>query len=187
MCPPNLLSLARVALTPLAARTILHYDYDQALGVCAAAGITDALDGMVARRFGWSTRLGTLLDPIADKIFAASVFLSLGFAELLPWWLVGTVFGRDLLILAFSGAAMVFSGRRDFRPSLWGKISTAVQIVTALVVLAAGVASYAAVRAAASGLVWLTAAATIWSGLHYAWTGWRTFRGAHGQGTEVPD
>jgi len=169
--PPNLLSLARVALAPVAASSILDFDYQQALGVCVLAGFTDALDGMLARNFGWATPLGQILDPLADKILMAAVFLSLGAAGQLPWWLVGLVFGRDLLILVFSGAAIHFLGHREFRPSVWGKISTAVQVVTALAAIAKGVTSKSVAREAVSVLVWLAAAATLWSGLHYAWLG----------------
>jgi cardiolipin synthase len=173
---PNLLSLARLALTPLAARSILQHDYEQALGVFAAAGVTDALDGLFARRFRWQTRLGAYLDPIVDKVLLVAVFVAMGIAELVPRWLVLLVLGRDLLILGFSAAIILSTSHRDFRPSVWGKISTILQITTVVAVIAGGVFAFSLVRQAASGLLWMTAAATVWSGIHYGWLGVRMVR-----------
>jgi cardiolipin synthase len=173
---PNLLSLVRVALTPLAVSTILRYDYDQALGVFVVAGITDALDGHLARKYDWRTAIGAWLDPIADKVLLVAVYVALGVVAGVPRWLAAIVVGRDVLILLASAAIMLASGRRRFPPSVWGKISTTLQMVTAVVVIAAGVFSPPQFHRLVAGLVWTTAAATVWSGLHYGWLGLRMLR-----------
>lgn len=177
---PNLLSLARAALTPLAVSTILRYDYEQALGVFALAGITDALDGHLARKYGWRTAAGAWLDPVADKVLLVSVYLALGAASGLPRWLVAMVVGRDVLILLASGAIMLATGRRSFQPSLWGKISTIFQMTTAVAVIAGGVFPVSQLRWLAAVLVWVTAASTLWSGAHYGWVGARMLRAPSG-------
>jgi cardiolipin synthase len=166
--PPNLLSLARIALAPLAVAAILRYDYEQAVGLFLVAAVSDALDGD-----NWVTELGTFLDPIADKLLLVAVYVALGVIELVPRWLVAVVLGRDLLILLCSAAILLFTGRRNFRPSLWGKLSTVCQVLAAVAALAGGIFAHGAVRAAAGALVWVAAAATVSSGLDYARLGWR--------------
>jgi cardiolipin synthase len=165
--PPNLLTLSRLALAPFVVRAILDRRLRQALLLLAIAGLTDCLDGALARRFNWRTRLGAYLDPIADKALLSFGYLALGGAGLVPWWLVGIIFGRDLLILTVAGL-LLLAGRRNFPPSAWGKLSTFLQIATAVTVISVG-----AWRPEAAGrlgfLWWTTAAATAWSGMHYAW------------------
>jgi cardiolipin synthase len=134
---PNTLCAVRLALTPFIVSRILAIDFDTALWLLAAAGITDALDGFLARRFNWTTRVGLVLDPIADKVLLASAYLALGAADALPHWLVILVFGRDLLLLTGTGLVMLLSQRRSFQPSILGKVSTVFQILTAIWALVA--------------------------------------------------
>lgn len=169
MNPANLLSAARLALTPPVVAWIIAGHYRQALLLLAVAGMTDGADGLLARRYGWQTRLGAYLDPIADKVLLAAVYVALGLAGLLPWWLVVAVFARDLAILSVAGVILLWTSFRNFRPSRWGKLSTTFQILTALVALAAPVLHSRLVVAAAGLLIPLTGALTLWSGLHYAW------------------
>lgn len=177
LLPPNLLTLARILLTPFVALSIGRNEYRLALPLIVVASATDALDGYLARRFRWSSALGEKLDPIADKLMLAATYAAFWYADVLPGWLAGLVLGRDALILLFAAIAFVLTDIRRLPPSLWGKISTVFQMT-----LAAG-----AVLAAASGLrplpalfslflVPATALATVWSGIHYAWTGWRLVR-----------
>ncbi len=168
---PNALAVLRLVLTPFVVLRILAVDFETALWLLALAGLTDALDGFLARRFNWQTRVGLFLDPIADKTLLGATYLALGAAGALPWWLVGLVFGRDLLLLGLTGVLMLFAGERSFPPSIWGKGSTALQIVTGLWALIAWVPEL---------LLGITAAATAWSGLHYIWRGARALgRGAN--------
>ncbi|HXG34848.1 MAG TPA: CDP-alcohol phosphatidyltransferase family protein [Bryobacteraceae bacterium] len=169
MNPANLLSAARLALTPPVVAWIVAGSYRQALILLAVAGATDGADGLLARRYGWQTRLGAYLDPIADKVLLAAVYLALGFVELLPWWLVTVVFARDLAILCVAGAILLWTDFRNFRPSRWGKLSTTFQILTALAALAAPALESRLLAAATRLLIPAAGACTVWSGLHYAW------------------
>ena len=171
---PNLLTAIRLALTPLIALAIVDGKYGRALLLFFAAGVSDAFDGFLARKLGETTRFGAYLDPVADKILLASIYLSLGFAGAIPWWMVGIVFGRDLLILSMVTWGLLFTSVRRFPPSIWGKISTFLQILAAL--LAMGDRYGIAVPKAPP--LWLMIAATIWSGIHYAWRGLQLLRQA---------
>ena len=172
----NLLTASRLVMAPLAVRAILLGQYRLALGIFVAAAVTDGLDGLVARRLGRLTRLGAWLDPIADKVLLSSAYLALGIAGALPWWLVGIILGRDILILAGAAAALLLTRERNFPPSVWGKLSTFVQIFTAVFVMVAGAWPGTGLERWAGALTWPTAAATLWSGLHYAWRGWQVLR-----------
>lgn len=159
---PNLLSAFRVLLAPFVAAAILNGRTPAALAMLAAAGLSDLLDGYLARRMGVSSRLGSYLDPLSDKFLLVTVYLCEGLAGRLPAWLVALVLGRDLLILAMAAYAMAAVQVRQFPPSFWGKLSTVVQIVVALIVLADGG------RVLDRGLVLATVSVvTAWSGIHY--------------------
>lgn len=175
LAPPNLLTYTRLLLTPFVARQIMAGDCAGALGLVALACGTDAVDGFVARRFGWVTRLGAYLDPIADKLLLTTLFVGLGISGAAPWWLAWLVVGRDLLILGMAAIALAFTRHRDFPPSLWGKISTALQALTALALLIQCAGPELGSLTAA--LVWSTAVATAWSGAHYVFTAARRLWG----------
>jgi len=164
---PNLLTLARLLLTPFIAMAILRRQYAGALVVLFVAGLTDWIDGYLARRLGAISRFGAYLDPIADKVLLSTIYLCLGLSGGLPWWLVILVFGRDVLILVLAAGFLLLTSVRKFSPSIWGKASTFAQIVTAVAVLMnlAGPAPWK--QRMVEVLVWCVAAATAWSGLHY--------------------
>ena len=164
---PNLLTFVRLVLAPFVAADILHDHYGRAIILLFIAGFTDVIDGYLARHFAAATAAGAYFDPIADKIMLSVIYISLGFAGALPWWMVGVVFGRDVLILLMAGYGLLFTTVRKFPPSVWGKISTFFQIAAALVVMGA----HAAIPAPVTLAVSLMLAATIFSGLHYAWRG----------------
>lgn len=175
--PPNFLSFVRIALTPAVAACILSNRHRDALLLLAAAAVTDGADGFLARHYGWTTPFGAYLDPIADKLLLAAAYVALGLSGGLPVWLVILVFARDLLILSAAAALMATVGARSFPPSVWGKISTLLQVLTAL-----GALAQAAVPelpgAPLEVLIHAAAAATIGSGLHYLWRGARIAREA---------
>ena len=100
-----------------------------------AAATTDLLDGAVARKFGGETKLGLYLDPIADKILLSSIYIGLAAGHAVPVWLVVVIFGRDLWISALSAIALRFTAFRDLNPSVWGKASTFMQVMTAVAVM----------------------------------------------------
>jgi cardiolipin synthase (CMP-forming) len=173
---PNLLTLARLALAPFIFRGIMGAQHTQALVLFTCAAVTDGLDGMLARRFGQITPVGAYLDPIADKILLSGAYVSLAVAGSVPWWLVIVIFGRDVFLLVSSAIMLVFTAFREFRPSIWGKASTFVQIACAVAWMTQNAVNSPAILALARGLIWPTAAITICSGLHYSWRGWRLVR-----------
>src|SRR6266567_2100905 len=107
--PANLFTFSRLVFAPFIAHAILHGRPLAAFVLLIIAGFTDVIDGGLARHFGWSTAAGAYLDPIADKVLLSTVYISLAFHGGVPWWFVAVVFGRDLLILVSSGAAMAFT------------------------------------------------------------------------------
>ena len=175
---PNLLTFTRLLLAPFVFTAIVSGHGEPALALFACAALTDGLDGLLARRFRQITPLGAYLDPIADKFLLSGVYFFLAVIGSVPWWLVAVIFGRDIFLLLSSGIALMFTSFRQFRPSVWGKASTFVQIACALAWLAQNAVPSLALHALAEAFIWPTAAATIWSGLHYAWRGLR-FARAH--------
>ena len=171
---PNLFTLARIVLTPFIAWAILNGRYSLALWLCFLAGLSDGIDGRLARRFNSTTRLGAYLDPGADKLLISVVYICLGWAGKIPWWMVGVVFGRDLLILGMVAWGFLFTTIRQFPPSIWGKLSTALQILAALLVMGSANGWPVPLQP----VLYVMVAATLWSGLHYAWLGVTQLRAA---------
>jgi len=163
---PNLLSLARLLMAPYLFLVLWRREYKLALVVIVVAGITDGLDGLFARRFGASSRLGAYLDPIADKVMLSGTFLTLALDGAVEKWLAVLVLGRDAGILLFAGAMFLFTKSvRKFPPSIWGKASTAAQILFVLA-LASHLAGFVG-EPVVTMLKWLTVVLTAWSGLDY--------------------
>jgi cardiolipin synthase len=170
---PILLSLLRLALTVPVGASVIAGEWGTALALAVAAGVSDAADGWVARRWNLATRAGAWLDPIADKTLLATVYLCLGIAGVIPVWLVALVFARDALILGMAAVALARTPFRDFPPSLWGKLSTVFQIVTAGTAIGSRVWDWAWVDDLLVALICSTGAVTIVSGAHYLWSGRR--------------
>jgi cardiolipin synthase (CMP-forming) len=164
---PNLLTALRIALAPLLVRAILERRFGEALAILLIAGATDGLDGLLARKLRAETKFGAYLDPVADKTLLSTAYLALGISGAVPWWLVALIFGRDLLILAMVGAALLFTAYREFPPSIWGKLSTFFQIAAALAVLTAG--AFPGYRIPTDPFIFLAAAGTVASGAGYVW------------------
>ncbi len=133
---PNLITLARLLSVPVAIWLILDERYGAAFWVFAGAGISDALDGYIAKRFDRRTPLGALLDPIADKALLTGVYLTLGLAGQLPAWLVVLVVLRDSLIVLGFVAIRLSPARDDLGPLFISKVNTLVQIALIGLVLA---------------------------------------------------
>lgn len=132
---PNLLTCSRIALTPWIVISLMGSDCYRALWLSLIGGATDAADGFLARRFGWVTRAGAYLDPIADKLLLTSLYICFGLSGMAPVWLVWLVVGRDALILLIAALSVSLTDRREYPPTFWGKLSTTVQIVAAVVFL----------------------------------------------------
>ena len=168
---PNLFTLLRVLLVPFVIQAILSGRHMLALALFGIAAVTDILDGAAARRFGLATQAGAYLDPVADKCLLSGVFLALAGAREVPWWFVGVVFGRDLYILLGVAGVMLFTPVRRFPPSIWGKASTFVQILTAAVWMSKAAFEFRVLDALSPAILWLCVGFTVWSGLHYTWRG----------------
>ncbi len=174
---PNLISLARLCLVPVVLLAIWHRQYERALVWCFIAAATDALDGFLARRLHAESRLGAYLDPVGDKVLLSGIFLTLGFDHAIPLWLPLIVVARDALILSYVAWAFLFTEIREFEPSVWGKASTAIQILTALVMLLARAKLFGPVPSLLEPpLIGLTVLAAVWTAIHYSWVGWVTLQ-----------
>lgn len=132
---PNLLTLLRLFLIPYIVIQILDGKYGLALTLFVIAGISDGLDGLIARALRQSTRLGQYLDPIADKLLLSTMFLTLTHIGLIPRYVAVLVFSRDLGILLISTLLFATNTLRDFRPSILGKLNTLAQIIAVLLTL----------------------------------------------------
>lgn len=168
---PNLFTLARLLLAPVAVWAILSRRDFAALCIFALAAATDLIDGYWARHFGAASASGAMLDPIADKALMSGVYLALALAGSVPWWLVGVIFGRDLLILAATVFALSATKLRAFPPSVWGKASTFFQVLTAVCFLGRNAFEWRLLSVLSATLIWPTLALTVWSGIHYGWRG----------------
>lgn len=165
---PNLISLGRILLTLPIVLALLRQDFHLALLLFALAGISDGLDGFLAKHYRWQSRLGTLLDPLADKILLIASSLSLTWLGLLPLWLVGLILLRDLIIIGGALFWNMLIGQLEARPSIISKINTFVQI--SLVLAVVGEQAFTWLPAGTlDALVWITLATTLASGIDYVW------------------
>lgn len=173
---PNIITILRIGIVPAVVVALLDGQFTLALLLFAIAGISDGLDGYIAKRFNYVSRLGSILDPLADKLLLISTYVALGWLGLLPVWLVSTVIGRDVLIVCGALAYHRFIGQYEMAPSLMSKINTFFQIVlglTAVVTVSILVLPVQVVET----LVYIVAVTTVMSGLDYSWTwGMRAYR-----------
>ena len=172
---PNTLTLVRIILVPLVVWLIITHEILAAFVLFLMAGLSDAADGYLAKRYGWHTELGAYLDPIADKALLVSIYVTLGFAGHLPAWLVIAVVSRDILIVGAVLLSWMLSRPMLLHPLLISKANTFSQIVLAGLVLAELGLGLGLERLVAL-CVWITGALTILSAAVYflAWLGiWR--------------
>jgi len=177
---PNLLTALRIALVPVFGMLWLGGRHAAALVVFALAGLTDLLDGLAARLLDQRTRLGSFLDPAADKFMLLVAFLVAASVGAVPWWLAGLVIGRDLA-LAAGFAAWTFLVHRTFDPRRWhptriGKYATFYQLLTIGLALVARAADARALAPWVAALVLLAAATTVVSWVQYFVRGVIAFR-----------
>jgi cardiolipin synthase len=168
----NQLTLLRMLLIPAFVILVIYGEFGWALGVFVTAGITDGLDGLIARMSGQKTSLGAWLDPMADKLLLVTTFIvltwpGLGLENRLPIWLTVCIISRDVVIVLTVAIVNLAIGRRTFTPSIFGKIATATYIVTAVVAMFFNYLGYHSLMV--DLLVWASLAITIISSLHYIW------------------
>ncbi|HTV87053.1 MAG TPA: CDP-alcohol phosphatidyltransferase family protein [Dyella sp.] len=174
---PNAISMLRVLLVAPIGWLLWHRQWSGALTLVAVAGVSDGLDGFLARHYGWQSRLGGMLDAMADKLLLVSCFVILAWLGEAPVWLTAIVCGRDLLIATGALLWRILIGRIYPQPSLLSKACTLMQILYLLAVLLA-LARWPALDA--RPLVWLVAALCAASGVDYLlrWShrAWHTLR-----------
>ncbi len=159
MSLPNLITLGRIFSVPVLVWLIIAARYDLAFLVFLLAGLSDAADGYLAKRYGWTTELGAYLDPIADKALLVSIYVSLGFFHHLPIWLVIAVVSRDILIVGAMMLSWMLEKPMPVRPLFVSKANTVAQILLAGVVLA-DLAFVLGLQPTAQALIWITACLT---------------------------
>jgi cardiolipin synthase len=170
LTPANQLTLLRMLLIPVFAICVI-YDYPgTALVVFTVAGLTDVLDGLIARRTGQKTTLGAWLDPMADKLLLVTTFvlLTLPLSHLpnrIPLWLTVLVISRDVGIVATVAIVNLAVGRRTFRPSVLGKLATGTYVLTGIVTLYANYLGRPLLLVKIG--VWASLVITLLSGFHY--------------------
>jgi len=164
---PNLLTVLRMLLVLPLAWLIRERQYDSALIVAAIAGFSDALDGFLAKRYGWQSWLGGLLDPIADKLLLIVSFIALGLTGAHPLWLTWLVIGRDLVIVAGALLYHTLIGRLSAEPTTLSKITTVLQIGYVLLQLVHLSSWIDVPTVLLTAAIWLVAIATLASGLDY--------------------
>ena len=180
---PNQLTFLRLCMVPFLVLAILDGHYGTAAILFFVAGITDGLDGLLARLLHQRTVLGQYLDPVADKLLLSTVFLVLHHQGLISRRVTVLVFGRDLGILVVSAILYVSIGMRDFRPSIYGKANTLAQIIALATVLVSQFYAPDYILAIRKGSLEATMALTIISGFNYAWRVGRKLSVAENPGT----
>ena len=164
---PNQLTMFRMLVLPFILIAMIYQQHDTALWLFVAAGLTDAVDGLVARRFNQKTRLGAFLDPMADKLLLSSAFVVQALIGVLPWWVTILVLSRDLIIMATVVVMILATPVRDFPPSPFGKVNTAVQFLTILAVVVHNAEPNWWSGEAVNVFIWATTATTLVSAAHY--------------------
>jgi cardiolipin synthase (CMP-forming) len=166
---PNLLTLMRLFIIPFLVIAILDGRYGLSFALFILAGISDALDGLLARWLRQKTTLGQYLDPIADKLLLSTLFVVLTHVGMIPQYVTVLVFSRDVGILLISTLLFVTNALRDFRPSLFGKLNTLVQILALLAVLCQKIFVSAHLTTLRDVLVQAIAVLAPLSAAQYAW------------------
>jgi cardiolipin synthase len=178
---PNLITLIRILLIVPIAVSLVHAQLDTTLALFAIAAASDALDGFLAKRFGWQSVLGSILDPIADKALLATVFVTLAVLGLVPLWLMAAALARDVIIVAGAAAYRLLIGPLTAQPSLVSKLNTLAQAAFVLCVVARAAFSQPP-SWVETGLGALVFATTIVSGIDYVMTYGRRAAAARGRG-----
>ncbi|HEY6303845.1 MAG TPA: CDP-alcohol phosphatidyltransferase family protein [Terriglobales bacterium] len=165
---PNQLTLLRMIFLPFIVINLVKHDFKWALALFVLAGMSDGLDGLLARALHQQTVLGQYLDPIADKLLMSTMFLVLSIEKMIPWKYTVVVFSRDISILLISGVLFMIAGLRDFRPSIFGKANTFAQVAAIFFVLLLLIEPVRWVEIACTTFLRATFFFTIISAVHYA-------------------
>ncbi len=176
---PNQLTLLRMMFLPFIVINLVSGHYRWALILFVIAGMSDGLDGLLARLLKQQTLLGQYLDPIADKLLLSTMFLVLSILHKIPWKFTVLVFSRDISILFASAVLYAIAGLRDFRPSIFGKANTFAQVAAVFFVMLLQIEPARWILIARLTFLRATFAFTIISGLHYVLLVGRRLRANH--------
>lgn len=165
---PNIITILRILLVAPIMVSLARGEYMVVLGLFAVAGLSDGVDGFLARHYHWQTPLGALLDPLADKLMLVGVYLVLGWAGLLPVWLVVLVVLRDVVIISGALAYRQRCKNLTMEPTWISKANTLFQILLGLVVILVSTGT-ALPPAVITGLIGVVTLTTVWSGVDYVW------------------
>jgi cardiolipin synthase len=166
---PNVLTLLRILITPLFVICLIKGAYQTALLIFTLAGVTDGLDGLLARLLDQKTALGAHLDPVADKLLLISAFVTLAVQRMIPAWLTVVVISRDVLIFVGIAILEISKVAYEIKPSMVSKCTTAAQLATIFLLLLS--IQTRVVEHALLPVYWLTTVLSIVSGLHYVYLG----------------
>lgn len=168
---PNLITILRIIFIPFFVDFMIYGYYDWALVVFVAAGLTDGLDGLVARLSNQRTRLGAYLDSAADKLLLTAGFLTLALVKFIPFWVAVVVVSRDVILVLGSIILHMILGRQEISPTIWGKGTTAIQILYVVLVLLFSILSIQTFWM--KPLLVLMVGITVFSGFHYIYRGFQ--------------
>lgn len=168
---PNFISALRIVLVPIIIILLLDKSFNKALVVFVIAGLSDGVDGFLARWLKQKTRLGAYLDPIADKLLLSSTYITLATLRFIPNWLAVAVVSRDVVIVLGVATLFITGSKLNIRPSIISKVTTLAQICTMIVILSRDCLT--SLWQFAHFFVWLTTVLTVISGLHYIYLGIR--------------
>lgn len=166
---PNLICLLRLALIWPVATALQAGEHALALGLFMAAAVSDGLDGYLAKRFNWTSELGKLLDPVADKLLLMTVFIEAAWLGLVPWWITAAAVARDVLIGLGALVFRVWFGPLHGRPTIISKINTAAQLLYLMAVMVNATAGFPP-HEVLDALALLTLVTIVLSGFHYVAT-----------------
>ena len=184
---PNQITLLRLIFVPLVGMNVMDRRYKVALILFVLAGISDAVDGLLARILRQQTVVGQFMDPIADKLLLSSTFLVLSFTKQIPWKYTVLVFSRDLSIVLVVGVLYIATNIRDFRPSVFGKLNTFAQVAAIFFVLLWRIDAVPWLWTARQVSLWATFALTTISGIHYIIiTGRKIHAAGNGRSASAP-
>lgn len=169
---PNTITLARLFMVPVLILVLKDEDYQLALVVFLIAGISDALDGYIAKKYNFVSQFGAVLDPVADKLLLVSAYVMLSIIGHVPFWLVLVIVSRDLFIVGGYMVVTSLMGAVTMNPSMLSKLNTFMQIILVIAILAEQAAGYhypQVPQVVITSLIYIVLATTITSGVHYFW------------------
>ena len=172
---PNLITVIRILLVVPVGWALLQQQYLLALVLFFVAGASDGLDGFLAKQFGWTSRLGAILDPLADKALLVTCYAALAWVGLLPVWLLALVVARDLVIVAGAVVYNFHIERLEAAPTLISKLNTLLQILLVLVIITQQLNDWFA-PVWVTALIYAVTVSVVWSGLDYVITWGRRAR-----------